>query len=126
MTTRLNWRGGDLAAGLRLYRARNYFEAHEQWEAVWLQSQGSEKTFLQALIQIAAACHHYERANRRGAQTLLRAALGRLNSSGDAVERGRLFELREALCSWLGALEESGVAADEPPEQVRLLSVLDR
>jgi hypothetical protein len=38
MTTGLDWRGGDLASGLRLYRARSYFAAHEQWKAVWLQS----------------------------------------------------------------------------------------
>jgi predicted metal-dependent hydrolase len=109
-----------------LYRARSYFEAHEQWEVVWLQSQGSKKTFLQVLIQIAAACHHYERANRRGAQTLLTAALGRLSPDGDALERRRLFELRAALCSWLAALKASDAAADEPPVEVRLLSVLDR
>jgi uncharacterized protein len=51
-----------------------FFEAHEHWESVWLTAQGPEKTFLQALIQVAASFHHFHRGNRLGSVSLLRSA----------------------------------------------------
>jgi uncharacterized protein len=56
--TRLDWSCGELAEGLRCYRAEEFFLAHEHWEGVWLKAQEPEKTFLQALIQTTAAFHH--------------------------------------------------------------------
>ncbi len=37
-----------------------------------------EKTFLQGLIQVAAAFHHFQRGNCAGTISLLRSALRRL------------------------------------------------
>ena len=74
----IDWNEGELAAGLRCYRNREFFEAHEHWEAVWLRSAEPEKTFLQALIQTTASFHHFQRGNFIGAASLLRGALRRL------------------------------------------------
>jgi predicted metal-dependent hydrolase len=124
--TVLDWRRGELAEGLRLYRAHNYFEAHEQWEALWRRSHGPEKNFLQAMIQVAAACHHYERGNRRGTRSLLKAALRRLSTNNHAAYEGsQSLVFREALSLWLATLEESCASMGEPPAEVRLLSALD-
>ena len=57
----LDWTHGRLAEGLRCYHAQEFFAAHEHWENEWLASQEPEKTFLQALIQVAAAFHHFRR-----------------------------------------------------------------
>ena len=75
---KLDWTQGGLAEGLRCYRSREFFAAHEHWESVWLATKGPEKAFLQALIQLAAALHHIQRGNPRGAASLLRSALQRL------------------------------------------------
>src|ERR1700753_1107575 len=75
---KFDWTQGALAEGLRLYDAGEFFAAHEAWESVWLQARDPEKTFLQGLIQVTAACHHLQRDNRLGTVRLLRAALGRL------------------------------------------------
>jgi hypothetical protein len=124
--TVVDWKHGKLADGLRLYRARKYFEAHEQWETVWIRSHEPEKTFLQAVIQVAGACHHYQRGNRPGTKSLLKAALRRLNSTDDAAFEGmHLGKLREALSCWLAALETSCAVGAEPPTQVRHLRALD-
>jgi uncharacterized protein len=64
--------------GLEEFNTERFFEAHEAWEEVWLASAGTEKRFLQGVIQIAAAFHHYQRGNRRGACSLLEAGLRRL------------------------------------------------
>jgi predicted metal-dependent hydrolase len=122
----VDWRSGELAEGLRLYRARRYFEAHEQWEIIWIRSQGPDKTFVQAMIQLAAACHHYQRANRRGTRSLLLAALQRLDDKHrHPVEKSRIVDLRKDIESWLEALRPDAVS-DEPPENIRLLKTLDR
>lgn len=74
----MDWREGELEQGLRLYRARQFFAAHEAWETAWLCAPEPEKTFLQALIQVTAAFHHLQRGNLLGARRLLEAALRRL------------------------------------------------
>jgi len=74
----LNWTQGSLAEGLRRYEAGEFFAAHEAWESLWLESQEPEKTFLQGLIQITAAFHHFQRNNPLGTTRLLQAALRRL------------------------------------------------
>jgi uncharacterized protein len=53
----LDWTEGSLAEGLRWYDAGEFFAAHEAWESRWLESKEPEKTFLQGLIQVAAAFH---------------------------------------------------------------------
>ena len=54
------------AAGLKQFNSRLFFDAHETWEEIWLASAEPDKTFLQGIIQIAAAFHHYGRGNMRG------------------------------------------------------------
>src|SRR5690348_17536429 len=57
--------------GIAHFNAREFFEAHEVWEERWLVAREPDKTFLQGLIQVAAACHHHARENARGAKSLL-------------------------------------------------------
>ena len=52
--------------GLEAFNSSRFFQAHEHWEEVWLETPEPEKTFLQGLIQIAAGFHHYSRNNRPG------------------------------------------------------------
>lgn len=47
----------ELQAGARLFNAGEWWEAHEAWEAVWARATGPERTFVQALILLAAALH---------------------------------------------------------------------
>ena len=60
--------------GLDEFRAGRFFEAHEEWETLWAESAGDTKVFLQALIQIAAACVHLTRGNAAPGARLLRLA----------------------------------------------------
>ncbi|MDW5266565.1 MULTISPECIES: DUF309 domain-containing protein [Acidobacteriaceae] len=104
--TRFDWSGGALAEGLRCYRAEEFFLAHEHWEGVWLEAKEPEKTFLQALIQTTAAFHHLQRGNRRGAASLLRAALRRLEPYEISFGGVRVGVLREEIHACLPALED--------------------
>jgi len=116
----LDWRSGELAEGLRLYEAGEFFAAHESWELVWLRTPWPEKPFLQALIQITAAFHHGRRGNPRGTQLLLQAALMRLDPLPDDFGGIRVAPLRDDIRARLVDLE----AAMDPvlPVTIRLIS----
>jgi hypothetical protein len=93
--------------GLAHFNAREFFEAHEVWEEIWLTEDEPERTFLQGLIQIAAAFHHYRRGNSEGAESLLAAGILKIarfqhNYRGLAVE-----ELSAAAKWWARSLGES-------------------
>jgi uncharacterized protein len=101
----LDWSSGALAEGLHCYRSGEYFDAHEHWEGVWLKCDEPEKTFLQALIQITAAFHHFQRKNFRGTASLLRAALRRLEPFPDLYGGIEVEAVRESVREWLRVLD---------------------
>jgi hypothetical protein len=105
----LDWTRGKLAEGLRCYHAEEFFAAHEDWELVWLKLPEPEKTFLQGLIQVAAALYHLQRGNPEGTVSLLRAALGRIEPHSPAFGGIAVASLCEEIRAWLRALE-----ANEP------------
>ena len=86
--------------GISHFNAQEFFEAHEVWEEIWLVEAEPEKTFLQGIIQIAAAFHHYCKGNTDGTESLLAAGIVKLsrfpgNHRGLAIE-----ELRSAAKHW--------------------------
>jgi uncharacterized protein len=106
----LDWKSGALVEGLACYRNMEFFLAHEHWETEWLRLEEPEKSFLQALIQTAAAFHHFQAGNSAGAASLLQRALQRLKAC-PAVFGGIAVEpLCEEICAWLRALEDENGA----------------
>ena len=71
------FRAGFLA-GVAHFNTREFWEAHESWEELWLEADTEMHRFLQGLIQLAAAYHHIKRGTFRGAVRLIDAALRRL------------------------------------------------
>jgi hypothetical protein len=118
---KFDWSQGALAEGLRLYDAKEFFSAHEAWESVWLRAQEPEKTFLQGLIQVTAAFHHWQRDNRLGTSRLLCAALGRLERYPACFGGISVDLLCDDIRVWLKALE---VGAPEPPAGVARITCL--
>jgi len=64
--------------GIELFNAGRFFESHEAWEEIWLESEGAERELLHAMIQSAAALHHFQRGNLKGASSVYRRARSRL------------------------------------------------
>jgi uncharacterized protein len=92
--------------GLAHFNARKFFEAHEVWEEIWLVEFEPEKTFLQGLIQIAAAYHHYGRGNPSGTESLLASGIVKLTRF-PADDRGlAIGELRATAKQWARMLGE--------------------
>src|SRR5262245_53795031 len=57
-------------AGVVLFNAGDYFEAHEVWEDLWALSHGEERKFYQGLIQAAVGLCHFGNGNLGGAVKL--------------------------------------------------------
>lgn len=106
--------------GIELFNARKFFDAHEVWEGLWLVEPQPEKTFLQGLIQVAAACHHHSRGNPRGMQSLLVAGLAKLRRFPDDHRGIALAKLRAEAEKWA----EVSSVRDDPgarrPPRIRL------
>jgi hypothetical protein len=101
----LDWSSEALAAGLECYSTAQFFDAHEHWESVWLTLQGPEKSFLQSLVQVTAAFHHFEAGNLTGTVSLLRRALKRLSQCPAVFEGIEVAPLCAEIEDWLEALE---------------------
>jgi len=111
-----DWSTGPLNEGLLCYRTKQFFEAHEHWEAVWLTLAEPEKTFLQAIVQISAAFHHHQRGNRIGAISLLTRSLRRLDRSPSPFCRLDVERIRQEARRWLQALQHGQDLPESFPE----------
>jgi len=98
------------ARGIEQFNQRQFFESHESWEAIWLQAPEPDKTFLQGIIQVAAAFHHCARGNRAGAESLMRAGLHKLEKFPADYRGLQLEKFRVAVRECLAML-----AKDQPP-----------
>ncbi len=116
----LDWNNGELYEGLRCFHSGAFFEAHEHWETVWLAAQEPEKTFLQGLIQVAAAFHHFQGGNYAGTISLLRSALRRLDAYPEAFVGVAVAPFRAAICLWLGVLATPSRSPLPPLPQLQI------
>jgi uncharacterized protein len=105
MIARAMDKASEFERGVELFNSGKFFEAHEAWEEIWLTESEPDKTFLQGMIQVAAAFHHHGRGNERGMQSLLAAGLAKL----DGISGGRWGICAATLCEDArGWLEREG------------------
>ncbi len=105
--------------GLEAFNSAHFYDAHEHWEELWLETPNPDKMFLQGLIQVAAAFHHFSRANLRGTRNLLHAGLRKLDCFPEVHGGLEIEALREAVRGWLAALESGNVLESREPPKIR-------
>jgi hypothetical protein len=91
--TFFDW-GERFEAGIRHFNREEFFEAHEVWEDLWHEVRDADRSFLQALIQVAAGMYHHQCDNPRGMASQLRKAgdkLSRYPSAHRGIDVGRLL-----------------------------------
>jgi len=118
----LDWSSDALANGLACYSTAQFFEAHEHWEIVWLTLQEPEKSFLQSLVQVSAAFHHFENGNITGTVSLLRRALKRLSQCPAVFGEVEVAPLCAEINDWLEALQRTPAARPAAYPQIRLVN----
>lgn len=105
--------GSRFRRGVEQFNRREYWKAHDSWEAVWQASSGDRRQMIQGLIQVAAACYHIEKGHaHRATERLLTAALARLDPLPDSFGGIDLATLRAETRGLAGATPESF----RPPE----------
>jgi hypothetical protein len=70
-------------AGIVLFNRGDFFEAHEAWEALWMDTAGPDKRFYQGLIQAAVALCHFCNGNVRGAAKLYHSSRDYMSRYGE-------------------------------------------
>ena len=68
----------DLAKGIELLRAGEYFAAHEALEDAWRAAATDERDFFQGLVHVAVAWYQAGRGRRIGCERQLEKAARRL------------------------------------------------
>jgi uncharacterized protein len=111
--------------GIEHFNARLYFEAHEEWEEVWLRSSGDTKTFYQMLIQAAVGLHHYEKGNARGVRGMYKAVMEKaprlpaIHMSLDVADFSRQY--RQLFGDFFESGEGSPLPVSDERPSIRLL-----
>lgn len=112
----------SLHRGIALFNRDDYFEAHEVLEDVWRAAAPEQKQFLQGLVQIAVALHHYSRANLAGAGSVLRRAIGNLSQPCPLAANFDLPTLLSALDEVQGAIGSGEAYTSAPRIRIKLRS----
>jgi predicted metal-dependent hydrolase len=112
--------GGQFRRGIALFNAGRFFEAHEVWEQLWLEEPLPERTFLQGLIQVAAAFFHHSRGNPRGQRSLLAAGLAKLEQFSGEHRGIALAKLRADVRDWVQTPDAGGEDRSPKVPRIRL------
>ncbi|MFQ6013772.1 MAG: DUF309 domain-containing protein [Thermoplasmata archaeon] len=93
--------GRALRDGVDLYNAGRFFESHEVLEDVWLEEEGDDRAFLQGIIKLAAAFHHYGKGTYQGMWNLLRAGSRMLQPFRPAYRGVELAHFLTQIETWI-------------------------
>ncbi|HME68720.1 MAG TPA: DUF309 domain-containing protein [Myxococcota bacterium] len=79
--------------GVDLFNHAFWWEAHEAWESLWARAEGTQRLFLQGLIQLAAALLKHHVRSAAGSVSLAREARGKLVAvcQRERLARGERF-----------------------------------
>jgi predicted metal-dependent hydrolase len=69
----------ELEEFISLFNNKEFFDAHEVLEQLWLETEGEDKNFYKGLIQCAVALAHLQRGNRKGADKVCGTACAYLD-----------------------------------------------
>ncbi len=83
--------------GIEYFNQGAYFEAHEIWEEIWMESSGIQKIFYQALIQLSVALYHLEAQNLKGALSLYPKTMEKLSQLPDLFTGLNIRELEKTI-----------------------------
>jgi predicted metal-dependent hydrolase len=94
-----------LTRGIHLFNSAEFFDAHEVLEDVWRAAPPENKKFLQGLVQVAVAFHHYSTGNRVGMRSVLERAIKNLAEPPGNFGQIQLAVLLQSLGQWREALD---------------------
>jgi uncharacterized protein len=93
--------------GISLFNNAEFFDAHEALEDVWRAAPPENKKFLQGLVQVAVAFHHYSTGNRVGMRSVLERAIRNLAQPSGDFGKIHLAALLQSLDQWREAVDNN-------------------
>jgi hypothetical protein len=111
--------------GSELFNRGEYYACHEAFEEAWMDAQGSERLFLQGVIQLAVALHHLTSDNAKGAKRLLGEAAHKLRAHAQAQPWMDAAPLASAAERILQEMEPGGAKALGLAPQILLRAEAD-
>lgn len=103
--------GEDFKRGVQEFNCGFFFEAHDTLEEIWMEASGSDRLFLQGLIQVSVGCYHLSNENYKGATSQLTKGLGKLDRYRPSYAGMELEEFTRSVVRLL-ALAECGLAGE--------------
>ena len=70
--------------GIEAFNNRQFYDAHEYWEEIWLDYKLEDATFIQGLIQLSVSYFHYFNGNLKGARSMIRKCLTKFDAYDSA------------------------------------------
>lgn len=106
--------------GVEQFNQGQFYACHDTLEALWIEAAEPDKTFYQAVLQIAVGIYHLSNSNWRGAVILLGEGINRLQRYLPTYAEIDVDELLEQSLDLLTALQQAG------PEQITDWAVGER
>jgi hypothetical protein len=69
-----------LRRGIEQFNNEQFFEAHEVWEELWHEYREADRTFIQALIHLAAGFYHAQCGNEKGTISQLNKGIEKMQA----------------------------------------------
>lgn len=113
-----------LKKGVELFNRQEFYEAHEAWEAGWLDELSDDRVLLQGLIQVAAGFYKLQVGQPVGTVKLLDNGLQKLRRFGEGAHGVDLTPLLPEVEAWLEEARRmvtSGRAEYDPKRLPRLI-----
>ncbi len=108
-----------LLRGVAAFNAGRFFEAHEIWEAVWNDTVGEEKRFVQGLVQLATGYLKLSSGLYPGALKLLTRGCQTLRTCPPIYAGLQIGVLSDASNTVAHQLEQGRTAPNIQPPQIQ-------
>ena len=110
--------------GLQAFNEKNFYDAHEYWEELWVNHKLKDAKFIQGLIQLSVSYFHLFNQNLNGARSMIRKSIGKFDSFGiiRGIDVSALVDEIKRVESHLNSIEETSCFKDD---YIITLKVLD-
>ena len=94
--------------GLEAFNNRQFYDAHEYWEELWLDYKLNDAQFIQGLIQLAVSYFHFYNGNINGARSMIKKCLNKFEIY-DSSRGINVLELKSEIISVLSYFNDTEV-----------------
>ena len=84
--------------GIEAFNNRQFYDAHEYWEELWLDYKLNDAKFIQGLIQLSVGYFHLFNQNLKGARSMIKKCLKKIDPF-QATRGIDVIELKLKICN---------------------------